>query len=151
MRFPWLVLAVMFGSSPPPDASPGASVEARIQGFLDAKGRAGCKLYSRPQGFPDAGNAVEQFVELDVPAAGGPGNVTATCVFTNLAPGTYALAVMHDQDGNGRLNKNFLGLPVEPFGVSNNHIPRFSPPGFGDASFPVAAGQAVHVTVTLHH
>jgi uncharacterized protein (DUF2141 family) len=40
--------------------------------------------------------------------------------FKDLAPGTYAVQVMHDENGNGQIDTNFLGIPVEGYGFSNN-------------------------------
>jgi uncharacterized protein (DUF2141 family) len=45
------------------------------------------------------------------------------------------VAVWHDADGDGELDSNFLGLPREPVGASNNATGRFGPPSFDDAAF----------------
>ena len=57
-----------------------------------------------------------------------------------VAPGTYAAAAVHDKDANGELNKNFLGMPREPYGFSNDARGRTGPPSFRDASFEVRDG-----------
>jgi uncharacterized protein (DUF2141 family) len=41
-------------------------------------------------------------------------------VFSGLKPGVYAIIVVHDEDKNGKMTKNFLGFPRECFGTSNN-------------------------------
>lgn len=51
--------------------------------------------------------------------------------------GTYAVAVVHDRDGNGKLNTNLLGMPRERYGFSNDARGTFGPPSFDDASFSV--------------
>ena len=51
--------------------------------------------------------------------------------------GTYAIAVVHDRDGNGKLNTNLLGMPREKYGFSNDARGTFGPPSFEDASFAV--------------
>ena len=48
-----------------------------------------------------------------------PGN-SAICQFNDIPPGTYAIAVFHDENANGKLDKNFLGIPCEGYGASNN-------------------------------
>lgn len=53
----------------------------------------------------------------------------------SLPPGDYALSVFHDIDGDGRMARNFIGLPQEPAGLSNNARPRFGPPKWRDARF----------------
>jgi len=57
-----------------------------------------------------------------------------------LPAGEYAFSVFHDREGDGRLARNFIGLPKEPSGLSNNLRPRFGPPKFDGAKFTVGAG-----------
>lgn len=54
-----------------------------------------------------------------------------------LPPGEYALSVYQDVDDDGKLKRNFIGIPKEPAGLSNNLRPRFGPPKFEDAKFTV--------------
>jgi uncharacterized protein (DUF2141 family) len=51
--------------------------------------------------------------------------------------GFYALAVYHDRNNNGQLDKNLVGIPLEPYGFSNNARGVLGPPSFGDARFQV--------------
>lgn len=53
----------------------------------------------------------------------------------NLPEGEYAVSVVHDQNGNGLLDTNFLGIPKEPFGFSNNPRLKLGPPSFSDSKF----------------
>jgi uncharacterized protein (DUF2141 family) len=76
-----------------------------------------------------------------VPVAGNLAGDSVT-VELLLPAGDYAAVVFHDQDGNGDLARNFLGLPKEPAGLSNNVRPRFGPPRFTAALFTVGAGVA---------
>lgn len=62
--------------------------------------------------------------------------VTAFCIAAPTAA-PYAIAVYHDQNANKTFDKNALGLPVEPFGVSNNPSMRFAPPKVAEALFDV--------------
>jgi len=62
--------------------------------------------------------------------------------------GTYAVAVVHDADGNGKLNTNLLGMPRERYGFANDARGTFGPPSFEDASFVVDRPE-VAVTVTV--
>jgi uncharacterized protein (DUF2141 family) len=54
----------------------------------------------------------------------------------NVKPGTYAVAVFHDLNGNGRLDRNFIGLPNEPYGFSND-VGRRGAPNFDGALITV--------------
>jgi uncharacterized protein (DUF2141 family) len=62
-----------------------------------------------------------------------------TVIVKNVPPGIYAAQAFHDEDDNGTLDRNFLGLPKEGMGFSNNAPMHFGPPRFNAASFPVTA------------
>lgn len=57
--------------------------------------------------------------------------------FENVAPGTYAVKIFQDVDGDGKMGTNALGIPNEPFGFSNNAMGNFGPPSFKQAAFEV--------------
>ena len=57
-----------------------------------------------------------------------------------LAPGDYALAVIHDENGNGKLD-TIVGIPREGYGFSRNAPVRFGPPRFAAARFTVAGAE----------
>lgn len=66
------------------------------------------------------------------------------------APGIYTLAVYHDENGNRKFDKNWLGIPVEPFGVSRNPSFLFGPPDFEDSAFKVEESGATLVIALRH-
>ncbi|RKD90827.1 DUF2141 domain-containing protein [Mangrovibacterium diazotrophicum] len=55
---------------------------------------------------------------------------TVVFVFTNMTSGEYAVCLFHDEDSDGECNLNFLGIPKEPYGFSNNIRPTLSRPSF---------------------
>jgi uncharacterized protein (DUF2141 family) len=64
------------------------------------------------------------------------------------APGRYGVRLFHDLDSDGELDANLMGLPVEPFGFSNDAPIRFGPPSFDEAAFDVGAtGAAQAITL----
>lgn len=63
----------------------------------------------------------------------GASSDTVTATFHDLAAGRYAVAVYQDENSNGKLDKNFLGLPTEPYGFSNDARGSLGPPSFDDA------------------
>lgn len=65
-------------------------------------------------------------------------------------PGVFAVGLYHDVNGNKKFDKNFLGLPAEPYGVSNDPAMRLGPPRHEDASFTVGP-RGTTVEVTLRH
>ena len=66
---------------------------------------------------------------------------TARIEFDHMAPGEWALLLVHDSNGNGRLDKRF-GIPREGFGFSNNPAIRFGAPSASDVRFEVPAGES---------
>lgn len=63
--------------------------------------------------------------------------VTEFCIHAPAAAG-YAIAVYHDKNANQKFDKGPLGLPAEPYGVSNNPQMRMKPPAIAEALFHVA-------------
>lgn len=67
-------------------------------------------------------------------------------MFDNLPEGEYAISVMHDVNGNGKLDSNAIGIPSEPYGFSNDAAGSFGPPSYDDAKIKVGADkQAIHI------
>lgn len=109
-------------------------VHVTIDGLRSDKGQVLCFLYSSADGFPK--NEAKAILHSQSPITNGQGD----CTFAGIQPGTYAISVFHDQNSNGRLDTNFLGIPREGVGASNNAKDHFGPPRFRDASFAYAGG-----------
>jgi uncharacterized protein (DUF2141 family) len=68
--------------------------------------------------------------------------------FDNLPPGEYAISVFHDENNNGELDSNFLRIPTEDYGFSNEARATFGPPDYDAARFELnQARQEVTITV----
>ncbi|MDC8785951.1 DUF2141 domain-containing protein [Roseateles koreensis] len=72
-------------------------------------------------------------------------NGTLLIQLHDLPEGVLALNVTHDLNGNGRLDMNAMGLPIEPYGFSNNAVGMFGPPSFEKAAFSVTQGARIAV------
>jgi uncharacterized protein (DUF2141 family) len=72
-------------------------------------------------------------------------------VFSNLEPGRYAAVAFHDENGNGKLDKNFLGVPAEPYGFSNNAQGFLGAPTFGDAAMVLGGGDSAIRIALIYH
>jgi uncharacterized protein (DUF2141 family) len=123
-------------------AGTGHTITVHASTLRTAKGSLRCRLYSRGDGFP---GKPPFDAEQAVPAAGR----TATCTFPGVAPGKYAVALFHDENDNGKLDTNFVGIPLEGVGVSNNRLRSFGPPTWDDAKFTLQ-GDLV-LDVSLHY
>ena len=75
---------------------------------------------------------------------------TFSLVFPDVAEGRYAVSVMHDENGDGELDTNVLGVPTEGYGFSNDATGIMGPPEFSDASV-VVGGEPVHAAITLRY
>jgi uncharacterized protein (DUF2141 family) len=104
MRRLTIGLAAVLASSPPAAA---ASLEVAATGFASNKGQAVICLWKAAQQFPDCDKGVG-VIRQTAPING----TTATVRFADLAPGDYAVSVLHDADANGRLKTNFIGMPI---------------------------------------
>ncbi|MDT0651955.1 DUF2141 domain-containing protein [Autumnicola edwardsiae] len=69
--------------------------------------------------------------------------------FGNVPDGIYAISLFHDEDANGEMNTNFIGLPKENYGVSNNAPANFGPPKWNDAKFEVKNGETLKQEIQL--
>ena len=115
-----------------------ATLVVTVSGLADSRGEVGCAVFANEAGFPmETAKALRQ-MWAQAPATG-----KAECRFTDLPPGRYAVAVSHDLNGNRRLDTNVLGMPTEPWGVSNGAHPKLRAPRFDEAAFVVSEGDGV--------
>ncbi len=93
----------------------------------------------------------EEFEREEKPVLGGSSkivNLKSEFVFENLQFGNYAIKVFHDEDMNYELNKNFLGMPSEDYGFSNNVRGTFGMPDFESALFSFdSTNQIINIIV----
>ncbi|MBM3432088.1 MAG: DUF2141 domain-containing protein [Bacteroidetes bacterium] len=131
MQLLLLLLLILGGTR----ANAQSTLIVSISGIQITQGRILYSLYSSADGFPD--NPQKAY-------RSGFVNVTERALSLNIAslpPGTYALSVIHDQNGDGRLNVNFVGIPTEPLGFSNKVMGAFGPPKFSKARFTLQPGK----------
>lgn len=73
-------------------------------------------------------------------------NHKTTVIFENVPDGTYAISSFHDENDNDELDTNFLGIPKEDTGASNNAPARMGPPKWEDAKFALK-GESIKHTI----
>lgn len=126
-----------------PASARAAELLVQVRGIDEPRGEIGCSLFAGSAGFLADGGAAQV---LWVPAKGKD----ATCRFDGLKAGAYAVAVAHDSNGNHEMDTNFIGIPVEQWGVSNNIRPTFRAPRFEESSFKIAgADDRVVIEIVL--
>ncbi|MEE3327717.1 MAG: DUF2141 domain-containing protein [Myxococcota bacterium] len=72
-----------------------------------------------------------------------------TVIFKNVPPGRYSISSYQDVNDNGKIDTNFVGVPKEPYGFSNNAMGRFGPPSFDQMAFEVGNGNR-DLEISLH-
>ena len=106
-----------------------------VTGLHNDKGEVLCALFSSAIGFPKkADKAVAH-------ARSGISHRHAFCEFPGIVSGTYAISVFHDENSNGKMDTNFIGIPREGIGASNDVRGHFGPPKFDAAAFHFSGGQ----------
>jgi len=66
-------------------------------------------------------------------------------VFTDVPEGDYAVTLFHDKNSDGKLNTNFIGIPKEPYGFSNNPMALFGPPSYEKCLFKVDGHKRISI------
>ena len=118
-------------------------IRVEITGLRNDKGQVLCSLFSSAVDFP---GKVDKAI-LRVRSEISQGH--ALCEFTGIVAGTYAVSVFHDENSNGKLDTNFLGVPREGVGASNNAKGHLGPQKFAAAAFHYSGAQLdLKITIT---
>jgi uncharacterized protein (DUF2141 family) len=118
-------------------------VRVTVTGIDERKGgEIGIALYPGPSGFP-----MESLKASCVWLKADATNITHS--FRDLKPGTYAIAVSHDLNGNHVTDTSWVGIPKEPWGVSKNIRPRMRAPRFEECSFSLTNSVPLSLVVSV--
>lgn len=104
-----------------------ADLNVEVAGIAEAKGEVMVALFNKSEGWLRKG------VIASTATAAQVGTVKVS--FPNLAEGDYAVSVIHDLNSNKRLDSNAVGMPIEPYGFSNDAAGNFGPPTYDQAKF----------------
>ena len=133
IRIPLIALAIfllMLPTAPrADDSSKAVGIKVEVIGMRNDNGKLGCSLFNSPEGFPRDGSKV--FRHAWAPIKNGRGE----CFFAGVPARDYAVSVFHDENGNGKFDMNWMGMPLEGYGFSNNVKPRFKAPSFDECNF----------------
>lgn len=122
-----------------------ATLSIDISNFQNQVGSANVAIYADKKSWLDEDLAIarKSVVVADCIDEGG-----VVSVEFELDAGDYAVAVHHDDNDNGKMDTNFIGIPKEPVGLSNGAVPKFGPPKYKDAVFPMGEDGAA-ITIKL--
>lgn len=119
-------------SAPSAADADSIAVEIKIDGLRSAKGNVLVCLTANPGAFPDCSKDINA-IRAKVPVASAK-----SMLFDVPRSGQYAIAVIHDENANGKLDTRLM-MPREGFGFSRNPSISFGPPKFASAQFTVGA------------
>jgi uncharacterized protein (DUF2141 family) len=121
-------------SAQPSPAAEDGRIEAAATNLRNSKGSFRCEIFNNAKGFPRTDESVVGHAVVKIRKR------QAACVFRNLQPGDYAVVAMHDENDNGKMDYNFLGIPIEGYGFSSGARALFGPPSFDAAKFTYRGG-----------
>lgn len=120
-------------------------IHVKILSIRNSTGAVACALFESPAGFPtEFLHSATNIMMIKIK------DTQARCDFEDIPPGRYALAVIHDENMNGKLDTNRLGIPTEGYGFSNDAKAFLSAPSFRAASFSYD-GRNVDMTISLNY
>jgi len=135
----WFALTVVpsaRASEPIPErAAANSTLTIKVVGARNANGKIYVALFQDPTGFPEKGSAALRREQADIDRQ----TLTAQVVFRDVPQGVYAVSVLHDENSNGKLDKNFFGIPQEGYGASNNPGKKMRAPNFDEAKFSMSS------------
>lgn len=122
-----------------PSKKDEVTITVTIGSLRNENGYLAVALHNGETEFPGEDAFMMQYVEVE----GGSVEV----IFKNVPAGEYAIAVMHDENGNEELDFNSYGMPLEGYGFSNDAQGAQGPPNFEDAAFDVDGDTEAYVDI----
>jgi uncharacterized protein (DUF2141 family) len=123
------------------DATELVDVEVNITGLRNRDGQVLVALFADPKGFPENSDRAfarhRQRITQDA----------VRCSFAGISKGELAVAVVHDENGNGKLDKSFWGIPREGTGSSGNPKPKRRAPRFDESKVNVQEKSVLNIEV----
>ena len=112
------------------------TIEVSISNLKSNDGKLLVGLYSSEDAFLSKTFAAE---------LGAISNKQSTVVFKNIPEGIYAVSYVHDANDNGKMDTNFMGIPKEDYGCSNNATGFMGPPKWKDAKFELKSDKSIQI------
>lgn len=115
-------------------------ISLTVNGLRSGNGMLRIALFDNARDFPNG----QEILRRNVTAQAG----TVTVLLDTLPTGTYAIALHHDENANGKMDMGLLGLPQEGYGFSNDAPVFLGAPPFSDAAFSLPEeGKAISIRV----
>lgn len=144
VAFVFHILYVFVSSAFGQGATDACTILVKVVNLRSDIGTVSVALYNSGKGFPEDSTAVFRG------SHGRPAGREASVVFDGVPYGYYAIAVLHDENMNRRMDKGLFGIPEEGYGFSNDVMGFMGPPGFDKASFHCDR-DSVFVTIRIRY
>ncbi len=126
-------------------AAHGADLTISVNDIKTADGQLMLSLGGSEQQLADANSAIASLILT-------PNTAGVSFTLHNVPAGTYGIQLFHDENGNGELDANMIGIPKEPWAFSNNAAGRFGPPKWQNIRFEISAEDtSVTQDISLNH
>lgn len=141
--FGLLLSACLLPAGAATPAAPAGAITVAVSTVRNRNGEIICALFGTADSFEKRIPLARVVVHPQTPVT--------TCVFRGLAAGIYAATAIHDENGNGRLDKTFYGRPTEGYGVSNNHTYATHGPRFMESRFSFSGTGDLSIAIQLRY
>ena len=141
----WLFLSLIWLPSAGFAQTECPSVNVKIQNISNSNGVIACAIFESEEGFP--GKFLKFASKTMLTQIRGK---DASFEFSDIKPGNYAIAVIHDENLNGELDTNLFGIPTEGYGFSSGAEVTLSAPSFSDAVFSYDGGH-LQMSISLNY
>ena len=115
--------------------SPENTLTLDISNIKDPKGAIYVQVFNATQHFPKPPYAFQTVIKPE-------GKTKVSVSFSNVVSGDYAVAVYQDSNNNGKFDRNFIGIPKEPYALSQNFHPKMSAPTFEECKISVGPNKS---------
>ena len=121
-----------------------SSMTIHVEGLREAKGQLMIFVYNNAEDFPTKRDRAVFSKSVPVTSA------SMEISFDSVTVGTYGVAVYHDENMNGKMDRHWYGPPKEGYGASNDATGTLGPPQFDDAKFEVNETQTT-IKIIIHY
>jgi uncharacterized protein (DUF2141 family) len=141
-----MIVASAFGLSAGEPTTASTALKVRIDGLRSARGKVLAYVWDQGDGFPADKTKTLATAEVEIRGTEAVCDVAIPSSVKRLA-----LSVMHDENGNGKMDSNVLGIPLEGYATSRN-VPHsmVGPPRYKDAEFEIGKSPASVVIRMLY-
>lgn len=127
------------------DEHHGTDVVVVATGLRSGQGVVRACMTSERRNFPACRGASASYNAI------GDAGTRVTLTFRDVKPGRYAIALLHDENRNGKADRAAMMIPREGFGFSRDAMVRFGPPKFGEAAFDVGASMHDPLVIRMRY